>query len=454
MHHRLSIVTSLALTAAALTPVADAQQRRSVDEDVYFAFQAAGALGASAHTHDADWTADGDLAICFVEGGGSSNELVVGLHSPVHGTWTLLGRFHAPGWLIGDVSLAVPGVTYGDAEFDRIYVALEAQAWLENREQTGKSAKAVRCISIAMDGSESTVRAGSPPNLELTLTGTLLELPAPEVTLTPDGSWSALPEYAIDLAFTDPLGEDVFIDNVPLPGHLMATRSYDRGHTFEPARYVTGPNAMEIDGLDPSVDLRAAGKTKPALAGDPVSRRALIAFQHEADRRVHVIERAYDAADYLHFWSSDEGGDHELEPRIACGGEGDIVLTALSPASIASTRARGDWWTGSYFGGLLPNAPFADYVSSRIDVDVRGGDAFMAALARVDGSSAFVAAAFQGNMSQRGDVLSGVPFLDDDRKALHPPIVGCAPDDGFGPSAFFVRTTYGRFEPATLVMDR
>lgn len=405
-------------------------QVNSPDLDVYTPFRSPNLSGYGAQGFDADWTADGRLAVAWVEQGYKGDLLVLAVHDPRPGAaepWQVLGSFGSPGWAFGEPALAVPSALYGDPQHDRMYVAIGARAGTNQN----LNAKAVRLVSVALDGSEGAVRVASPPDPTPRATHHLYVGDLPSVALTPATSWSDLPEYQVDLLFHDPDG----FDDLPQPtqpllgGHLMLSRSFDYGLKLTPGDYLTGPKAIALGGA-PSGQYEAALDTRVSAAGDALNARTWIALEDRAAGRVDLLSSPYQKAGAALVvaleWTSPRSYGAESEPRIACNHEGDYAFTYLTPSSRQASGSDVHWYVGSFWSGPIEMQVLRDPVWSPADIDLRGNDARIAANALVDGGKAAEPAFFEASINNRIAIPVGVAVADQGQ-GLGAPVAACAP---------------------------
>ncbi len=373
-HLRSGLLALLALSA----PAAAQTQHKGPDADVYQPVSQALSSKGELQRFDADWTADGRLAMAYVEDAGLNpglkverDRLVLALREPGQGT-RVLGVFDTLSWRILHVSLAVPDVTFGSTALDRVFVAITAEAGVFGSNGAQK-VRAVRLVSVPLDSSNGKLTIISPPNRSVGVAvDWFAALPNAEVNV---GRLPAsISAYVVDLAFVDPYNMYEF------GGDVMLSRSFDAGKTLQEAFYVTGPDSLAA-ASNPQSPLAVSLYANPTLAFDDSGLDTVLAFEDVSNKVVHLITGTPTTKSFTLEFSTPKGDNRaERAPRVATL-EGRVNFTCLGGEPYKGARPL-LWFTGvlGVPSGYQELPALHPKALSRGDLEVKGSKGWISVI--------------------------------------------------------------------------
>lgn len=327
--------------------------------------------------YDADWTADGRLAVALIDRGAGNlprtDRLVIALHDPVTGTNRHLATATFNGWASEHVSLAVPPKLFTvegnpslqDHERNRVYVAVGLESPVYNSSSNGfylQRVRAVRVLSVSYTSPQPTIRLCSSANVGLTAVPYSAEPPRPEIQVYERGSG-----YDVECAFVDPRNTSVH------GGHVMMARSSDFGATLANAFFVTGPySAAAAAGSNP---LGTSIYARPALAFDASRGRTVIALGDPISRVVRVASAAANTTAFTPVMATTAPStEAHHSPRVAARG-GLINVTYRTGSPTSSSPQPVDWFNVSFEGVSIPLPRLTTLSSAHADIELKGNTA-------------------------------------------------------------------------------
>jgi hypothetical protein len=386
-------IALLVFLAAAVSTPAEAQVYGSVDDVISSPIQGFTPAANGSFVHfDAEWTADGRLAMAMVERTSASlprtDKLVIALHDPATGVTRSLSTFTATGWSIEHVSVCIPPKIYAipgsfgfhDHERNRVHVVIGAEAPVYNTLSNGvyqMRVRAVRMLSASFTSPQPlfTYKLSNPMNIGSVAVPYAAEPPRPELA-----SFELGTDYVVEHVFVDPRNTSTG------GGHVMISRSYDFGATMQSAFFVTGPYSASAS--IPGNPLGSSTYARPAICHDAGAGKSLLALGDASNRvvRVGMAATNTNAFSTLTSTTAPASGNHH-SPRIASRSNlVNVTYRVGVPGQL--TPQPVDWINTNFQGIALQMRRLTELSVSHADIKPDGNTALIAIVQRQSPGSA------------------------------------------------------------------